>query len=132
MSIASPNDVAVHLGRELSTAETARATVLLVAVEALITARIPDLVAKTQGDKPEIPADLVKLVEAQAVARVIRNPDGSYQESLAGEYMQTRDRLGADGVLRIADDEWVLLLPAVEGDDKAFTIFAGMVPKGRP
>ena len=101
MAVATVADVAVPLMRTLSADEAAYAARLLEWAEALIKARYPDLDALDQ--------DALVMVESQAVARVLRNPDGAYQESLSGEYTHTRDRLGADGVLRIADDEWALL-----------------------
>lgn len=119
MSVATTADVAAHLGRELTTAEATRAALLLAAAEALVKARV--------GDVTKLDQSLLKLVEAQAVARVLRNPDGRYSESLSGEYSYQVDRLAADGVLRIAADEWELLVPqVVEGG--AFTISPNYSP----
>lgn len=110
MALATVDDVAVPLLRALTEAEKAYAQRLLGWAEILITARFPVL----QALNPEA----VVMVESQAVARVLRNPDGKYQESVAaGEYSSTRDRVGADGLLRITDEEWDLLSPAKTTDN---------------
>lgn len=107
MALASTDDVAVPLLRALTAEETAYAAKLLTWAEALVKAE--SVRRGTTLDALDV--DAVKMVEASAVARVLRNPGGTYQESLSGEYSATRDRLLSDGVLRIADDEWSLLFP---------------------
>lgn len=119
MAYASTNDVAAHLGRSLTEAEATRAALLLNAAEAMISARVADIA--------EAPTNLVILVEAMAVARVLRNPDGRWQETISSEYSFQADKVGSDGVLRITDDEWAILVPPVlnDLDTKAFTIVPG-------
>lgn len=123
MALATVDDVAVPLLRELSAAERVYAARLLGWAEILIRGRFADFTALNQ--------DAVVMVESQAVARVLRNPDGKYQESLSGEYASTRDRIGADGVLRITDEEWSLLAPSsAASSGGAFaidTVSAGLI-----
>lgn len=114
MPFASVSDVAVPLLRPLTSAEEEYAARLLGWAELLIKARYPDLSV--------LDRDAVIMVEAQAVARVLRNPEGKIQESLAGEYQSTRNALGADGQLRISDEEWELLSPTGPGKRQAFTV----------
>lgn len=115
MALATVDDVAVPLLRELSEAEKVYATRLLGWAEILIRGRFADFSALNQ--------DAVVMVESQAVARVLRNPEGKYQESISAEYSSTRDRVGADGLLRITDEEWDLLSPSAgTGNGGAFAI----------
>ena len=113
MTLASPADVAVPLLRDLTQAEHAYAIRLLKWAEILIQARHPDLSA--------LNTEAVILVESQAVARVLRNPDGKYQESV-DDYSSMRDRVGADGLLRITDEEWALLSPSQASSGGAFSV----------
>ena len=74
MTYATAEDVAARLGRELSTEETALVAVRLADVERMILRRVPDLAEKiTAEDVDE--ADVVQ-VEADAVVRLVRNPEG--------------------------------------------------------
>lgn len=103
MAYATPGDVAVPLLRPLSDAETAYAEKLLEWAEKLIEVRF--------GGLDDLDQTAIIMVESQAVARVLRNPEGKTQESLAGEYQATRGGRD-DGILRITDEEWELLAPA--------------------
>lgn len=121
MTYASASDVAVSLGRSLTADETTQATALLTRAELLITRRITDLATRIVADAAL--EDVVVLVESDAVARVLRNPDGVYQERI-DDYSFTRDRALSAGTLYISDDEWDMLLttPGTSIASEAFTI----------
>jgi hypothetical protein len=106
MAYASTTDVQVSLGRPLAEDEQTQATGLLDRVETRIRARIPTLHDRL-ADESDLVALLVE-VEADAVARVIRNPNAYLQEQ-DGDYMYTRDRSMATGSLHLTDDEWARL-----------------------
>lgn len=106
MTYASASDVAALLARELTTEEAALADRRLAQVERMILRRIPDLAERiADGDVDE--AD-VRDTEAEAVYRVIRNPDGIYSET-DGAYAYTKSADAADNTLRITADEWSTL-----------------------
>ncbi|WP_082468830.1 Gp19/Gp15/Gp42 family protein [Sciscionella sediminilitoris] len=115
MSLATVEDVAARLGRETSSDENELAATLLGDAELMLRARIPDLLERAAKD-PAF-ADLVVMVEANMVVRVLRNPDGYRQESEGG-YSYTVDTRAAAGFLTVLDDEWKLL----GYRDGAFTI----------
>lgn len=106
MPFATPQDVAGRLGRELTEAETTQTPILLSDAELLIRSRVPDLDERVQAGTLAEP--VVVMVEAYAVARVLRNPEGFRQEQ-DGDYMYTLDSRVASGRLAILDEEWRLL-----------------------
>lgn len=106
MAYAQPEDVESRLGRPLTTEEATQTPVLLSDVELLIRSRIPDLDALVESGA--ILEGLVVMIEANAVVRVLRNPEGFRQEQ-EGDYMYTRAAATASGALTITDDEWRLL-----------------------
>lgn len=118
---ATASDVAVSMGRTLTTEETTAATGLLARAELIITRRITDLAARIVTDAAL--EDVVVLVESDAVARVLKNPNGVYQEHV-DDYSYTRDRAVSSGSLYISDDEWDMLLttPGTSIASEAFTI----------
>ena len=74
MTYATSSDVAVRLGRELTTEESSLVEIRLDDIERRIKRRIPDLAEKiTAGDVDE--ADVVQ-VEADVVLRLVRNRTG--------------------------------------------------------
>jgi hypothetical protein len=78
----------------------------LAQVERMILRRIPDLAAQIgAGDLDE--ADVID-IEAEAVLRVIRNPEGLRSET-DGSYGYQLSREAADNSLRILPEEWQLL-----------------------
>ncbi|WP_238815547.1 Gp19/Gp15/Gp42 family protein [Nocardia brasiliensis] len=86
--------------------ETTQAATLLADAELLIRARIKnldDLIGAAKLD-----ADLVVMVEANAVMRVIRNPEGLTGE-VDGSYSYQLNWKEATGRLEIMDYEWSLL-----------------------
>ncbi|GAA4852435.1 phage Gp19/Gp15/Gp42 family protein [Saccharopolyspora rosea] len=106
MAVATPQDVALRLGRELAEAEVTQVQVLLADAETLIQTRIPDL--HTRLATGRLAEDVVVLVEAAAVARVLRNPAGIRSQS-AEAYSVDYDTRAASGFLELRPDEWRML-----------------------
>ncbi|AEI11820.1 Gp19/Gp15/Gp42 family protein [Cellulomonas gilvus] len=112
---ATPDDVEVRLGRPLT--DPAQAVALLRDAEVLIRSRVLDLAARV-ADEPGF-LDVVVMVEANAVVRVLRNPEGLRAVTVTvddGSVTRTRDQATSDGALRITDDEWDLLAPVGLGE----------------
>lgn len=103
MAIAVISDVEVSLGRDLTSEQETQALGLLDRVEARIRLRIPTLDTRLADEDGLL--DILTEVEADAVARVLRNPSGLLQEQ-DGDYAYTRDRRVASGALQITADEW--------------------------
>jgi hypothetical protein len=103
MSFANTDDVTVSLGRDLSSDEMLQALGLLDRIENRIRARLSDL--DTRVTDSSIYFDTLVEIEADAVARVLRNPSGLLQEQ-DGDYGYTRDRNVASGALSLTDEEW--------------------------
>lgn len=106
MSLATPSDVAIRLGRELTETETGQIVALLSDAETVLTLKIPDLLEKAEDDP--LFYDLVVMVETRMLARVLRNPEGYTQES-DGNYSYSIDSRVGSGVLSVFSDEWALL-----------------------
>lgn len=121
MPYTTTTDVVVSLGRSLTSEESTQATALILRAELLINRRITDLADRIADDAAL--DDVVVMVVSDAVARVLRNPDGVYQERI-DDYSFTRDRETSTGALHITDSEWDLLLagPGVGVESEAFTI----------
>jgi hypothetical protein len=106
VALATASDVQDILGRELDTAETALVERRLEQVERILLRRIPDLLEQIDaGDLDE--ADVID-IEAEAVLRVIKNPEGYLSEN-DGQYGYQLNREAADNSLRILPEEWSLL-----------------------
>ncbi len=72
----------------------------------MIKRRIPDLAVRiTAGDIDE--ADVVD-IEADAILRIVRNPDGYLSETDGGYTYQLQSDLSS-GKLTITDEEWEIL-----------------------
>lgn len=106
MAYATPADVAVRWGRELSPEESALIGVRLADVERMILRRVPDLAAKIAAGT--VLEDDVVQVEADAVLRLVRNPDG-YVSETDGDYTYMLAQDSAPGRLSILPEEWELL-----------------------
>lgn len=108
--------------RPLTTAEAAVAATLLDDVWRMIKRRIPDvddrMADATTG--ADYTADVI-MVQANAVKRVLVNPDGKRAESI-DDYSWTRDRALSSGLLYLTDEEWALLDESVATSGGAFTI----------
>ena len=111
MTYATVADVSTRLGRPITEPlETAQVTAWLEDVEGMILRRVPDLTERVAANNPLL-ATVVK-VEANAVIRKIRNPDGKVSETI-DDYTY---RLGGDARrsdLFLTDDEWSEILPVV-------------------
>lgn len=108
MAYAGLSDVQVSLGRPLTDDEEDQAEGLLERVENRIYSRISTLDTRLASE-----ANLENLlieVEADVVARKLRNPSGLLTEQ-DGDYAYTRDRRGGTtpGELELSDDEWARL-----------------------
>lgn len=113
MVYATIQDVAAELGRTAFTdpAEIAQLNAWLRRANATIKVRVPDLDARV--DSGSLSAEVVASIEAAAVARKALNPKGlrsSMRSVDDGSIQETVDSTQSDGVIRIMDDEWMLLL----------------------
>ena len=119
MSVATVTDVQVRLGRPITdTAEIAQVNAWLADIEALIKVRIPDLAVRILDGV--LDEEVVKLVEAQAVVRKVKNPDGKQNERV-DDYSYGLNADAPRGDLFLTDDEWALLLPSTNPSG-AFTV----------
>ncbi|WP_280350348.1 Gp19/Gp15/Gp42 family protein [Nocardia abscessus] len=103
MAYATAEDVAVRWNRTLTEEETALVNARLADVERRIKRRIPDLAAKITAGTVDV--EDVKQVEADAVLRLVRNPEGYIQES-DGSYSYMLSQEAASGKLEILPEEW--------------------------
>lgn len=106
MAHATQADVEASLLRSLTAVEITYVDELLDRVERKLLTRIPDLDARLLTD-PKFAA-LVADIEADAVARVFRNPTGMTQES-DGTYSYNVNLMVASGLLDVLTSDWVLL-----------------------
>lgn len=106
MAYADSDDVSNRLGRELSTDEATLVNTRLNDAELLIKARIPDL--DDLIDDETIDVELVKMIEANAVVRLVRNPN-AYTGETDGNYSYQINWKTATGELELLDNEWALL-----------------------
>jgi hypothetical protein len=106
VAYASLSDVVARLGRELSDEESVLVGTRLEDVERMIVRRIPDLEEKVSAGSV-VEEDLIQ-VEAEAVLRLVRNPDGLYMET-DGNYSYQFSRESASGRLEIRPEEWRML-----------------------
>lgn len=108
MPYADASDVITRWGvnpAEVSAEDTALITSRISDAELLIRHKLPDLDQRiTDG---VLSADIVALVETNAVLRVVRNPEGRAQESDGNySYMTGAE---SSGKLEITAEEWTLL-----------------------
>ncbi len=106
MAYATVDDVEDRLGRELDDAEARIVNTRLNDAELLIRARLPDLDARVTSGRLDVMT--VRMIEAEAVLRLVRNPSGFASES-DGSYSYTLSEAVASGRLAILADEWSLL-----------------------
>jgi hypothetical protein len=125
MANATAEDVQAVLGRELTPQETAMVERRLGQVERMIVRRIPDLVPQIAAGSID-QADVVD-IEAEAVLRVVRNPDGLLSET-DGTYGYQLDRETASGRLQILPEEWQVL--GIQ-PSKVFAIVPNLVAPAR-
>lgn len=103
MAYATFEDVQLRFFRELTDEEKPLVEKRLQDAENKIRRRISDLDDRVAGD----PAyeDLVRQVCADAVIRLVRNPEGYIQET-DGNYTYQLSHSSADGRLTITPEEW--------------------------
>lgn len=105
MSVATLEDVAVSLQRDLLEVERKYGPQLLDRAEALILTRLPDAVTRA-GEDAGFRTVLVT-VEAESVARVLRSPNsGVYRAETEGDYTYQLNMQVASGLLDILPKEW--------------------------
>lgn len=121
MTYANLSDVSTRLGRPITNAdEIAQVNAWLGDVEALILARLPNLDDLVAAGNPS--ALVVAMVEANAVIRKIKNPDGKVSEGI-DDYNYRLNENSRKGELFLTDEEWALLTP--DSADGAWTIRPG-------
>ncbi|MEU1293055.1 hypothetical protein ABZ439_11575 [Streptomyces sp. NPDC005840] len=113
MALATLDDLADRLGRDLTAEEQRRATAWLTDAEALILSRFPQYEAA--------PTAVAKKVCCAMVLRVLNNPDGKRQESV-DDYSYTIDSSRSRGEVYLSRDEEGELRPA---RTSAFSIVPG-------
>jgi hypothetical protein len=106
MAYASTSDVEARLGRSLDSSEATIVATRLNDVELLIRNKIPDLDTKVSEGNPDV--EVVIMIEAESVLRLIRNPDG-YTAETDGNYSYQISARVASGRLDILPEEWALL-----------------------
>src|SRR5699024_2102267 len=122
MAYANVQDVADQLGRPITEpAEVKQVNAWIKSIEYIIRARIKDLDDLVSDGV--IDEELLTSVIAGAVVRKVQNPEG-YRSTTRSiddwSETKTRDRELSDGVLKLTDYEWSLLIP--ENTSGAFTI----------
>lgn len=122
MAYASTSDVSVRLGRAISDAtETDQVDAWLDDIEAIITARLGNVNALIAAGS--MSGDTLTMVEANAVVRKVKNPDGKQNERI-DDYSYGLNADAARGDLFLTDAEWELLAPDVRPTG-AFSITPG-------
>lgn len=124
---ASVQDVATQLGRPIDDPlEINQVTAWLELADMTIRSRYPNLDQLIADGR--ISENAVDLVEASAVARYSRNPEGFTSRSEGiDDYTQTYGMSNATVGITFTDTEWALLTPSDSGAAGAFTI----TPAGR-
>ena len=110
------SDVATHVGRDLTTAESQQVTQWLDWTEALIRQRIDDPALLDQ--------DLLSMVAVNVVAAMLRNQTGAVSQEVAvddGRVVTRYRDNAATSLADLLDGWWGTLLPAVAGGS-AFTV----------
>ena len=106
MAYATAHDVAVRWARDLTCDEHKLVDVRLGDAERMLRRRIPKL--DELVDSGVVLREDVTQVLADAVLRLVRNPDG-YVSETDGNYTYTLQKELASGRLQILDHEWEIL-----------------------
>lgn len=119
---ASVQDVATQLGRPITDElETKQVETWIQIAETVIRKRYPmldRLIADGRIDRRS-----VDYVEALAVARYARNPEGTTSSStMIDDYQTTVGTKNAVATISLLDEEWALIAPSDSGSAGAFTI----------
>jgi hypothetical protein len=120
MALATASDVAALLARELDTSETAMIDRRLEQVERMILRRIPNLLEQIEAE--EIDGADVRDIEAEAVYRVAKYPDGivaegdgqyTYQKIPCGSRQHASHPRGGVGRARREAQHVMQLIPGI-------------------
>jgi len=103
VAYATKSDVATRWGRQLTPEDEALVEQRLTDVERMIIRRIPDLDDRVDAD-PGYLQDVIQ-VEADAVLRLVRNPEG-YLSETDGNYTYMLQQGTVSGSLTILPEEW--------------------------
>lgn len=122
MTYASATDVADRLGRALTTEETTLVSKRLEDTERMLERRV-DLAAGIAAETFS-EADVVQ-IEADAVLRLVRNPEGYVSEN-DGTYGYEFSREVASGKLEILPEEWRMLGVRPSGLFQLVPTFGGL------
>jgi hypothetical protein len=106
MAYANAADVEARLGRSLDAGETTIVNTRLNDVELMIRSRLPNL--DTLVSTGVLDVEVVIMVEAEAILRLVKNPDG-YTAETDGNYSYQISTKVASGRLDIFPTEWALL-----------------------
>ncbi|MGE2737345.1 Gp19/Gp15/Gp42 family protein [Mycolicibacterium vaccae] len=106
MTYATAADVVELWAREPEPEVIALIERRLAQVERMILRRIPDLATQIEDGDLDV-AEVID-IEAEAVLRVIRNPEGLQAEN-DGDYGYQLSREAADNSLRLLPNEWQIL-----------------------
>ena len=119
-------DVATQLGRKIDDPlEMEQITAWIELAEITIRKRYPNLDQIIVDNR--LSQMTVNLVEALAVARYARNPEGTTSKSTRiDDYQETVGTTNSVATINLLDSEWALLEPKDYGASGAFTI----VPAG--
>lgn len=132
MALASREDIEASLLRGLTPSESKYFQTLADRVENMIRVRVP---AEKWEKFAQTNHSYLVQVEAEAVARVFRNPEGKIQEA-DGQYSYQVSSLVGSGLLQVLPSEWDLLglgdgdwesVP-IRSDDYARRRFHGLGP----
>lgn len=114
MSIANLDDVQASLMRYLEDDEKPWVQALLDRAEALILAKMSDAVNRCRVDFYF--STVMKMVEAEAVSRVLRAPGGGlYKYETEGTYTYSVNQAVASGILEITPRDWEALTGGAGG-----------------
>lgn len=106
MAIATVADVEARYNHELTDDERRVVETRLEDAERIIRTRVPDLDERISTGA--LSSDVVAMVEADTVLRLIRNPEGVRQET-DGNYSYSINAQVASGWLELLPREWALL-----------------------
>lgn len=119
---ASVKDIAIQLRRTIDDpAETEQVTAWIELAEIAIRKRYSNLDQLIADGR--LKQRTVDLVEAMAVARYARNPEGTTSKSTRiDDYQETVGTTNSVATIDLLDSEWALLEPSDYGASGAFTI----------
>jgi hypothetical protein len=125
MAVATPQDVALRLGRDLDETDRPQVEALLSDAETLILTRIPDLHARIEHGR--LAREVVVLVEATAATQQIQAQSG-VRENIEG-FLGALSVDGRSGLSPVGQDLLDSLFPSMDqAKAKAADLYAAMTP----